>query len=200
MAPRPNVEEKRRAEIIDAALQCFSRDGYSNTSMDAIAQEAGLSKALIYYYFKSKDEVFEAGFNAWMAQMTTSFEALAHGGTPTERLRRLSEMTVDVATDAVELFGLLLDYWAMARRRDRLIRRFRDDMRSIRSVLALTLDEGVRTGEFSPMDTKLVAAALFAALDGLWAHWILDPSSFDLPAAMRTTIDIFLRGILTEAS
>ncbi len=200
MAPRPNVEEKRKAEIIAAALRCFSQHGYNNTSMDAIAREAGLSKALIYYYYKSKDEVFEAGFNSWMAQMTASFTALAEGGSPSERLRRLAELTIDVAGDAVELFGLLLDYWAMARRRETLIQRFREDMTAMRSVLAGVLEEGVRVGEFVPMDTALVAAALFAALDGLWAHWILDPSAFDLPASMRTTTDLFLRGILLEGS
>jgi hypothetical protein len=88
----------------------------------------------------------------------------------------------------------------MARRRSSLIRRFRDEMRAMRSILAGVLDEGVRLGEFVSMDTKLAAAALFAALDGLWAHWILDPDSVDLPRAAKTTVDLFLRGILQRAS
>jgi hypothetical protein len=112
----------------------------------------------------------------------------------------MAEVTINATPEAVGLFGLLLDYWAMARQHESLISRFRDDMRSIRSVLATTLEEGVRAGEFLPMNAGLVAASFFAALDGLWAHWILDPGAFDLPAAMKTTIDLLLRGILVEAT
>jgi AcrR family transcriptional regulator len=199
MVPRPNVEEERKTQIVASALRCFARDGYERTSMDAIAREAGLSKALIYYYYQSKDEVFEAGFDYWMSQVTESFTALAQQGQPSERLRRLAEMTIDLGEGSIELFGLLLDYWSMARRRSSLTQRFREDMRAMRSVLAGVLKEGVRLGEFMPMDTELAAAVLFAALDGLWAHWILDPDSIDLPQAAKTTVDLFLRGILREA-
>ena len=199
MVPRPNVEEQRQGEIIKAALRCFSRDGYSQTSMDAIAAEAGLSKALIYYYYKSKDAVFMASFDFWMTQMTSSFAALANEGSATERLRSMGQMTVDLTETPTEVVGLLLDYWSMAQRNDTLLQRFRQDLQAMRSAMAKILEDGVRQGEFAPLDSELTAVALFAALDGLWAHWVLDPAAIDLAAATQTTIDLFLRGLQKES-
>jgi AcrR family transcriptional regulator len=50
--------EERRTEILDAALSAFSRKGYHATSIDDIAGEAGVSKALIYEHFASKQELY----------------------------------------------------------------------------------------------------------------------------------------------
>jgi AcrR family transcriptional regulator len=49
--------EERRSAILDAALTAFSRKGYHPTSLDDIAGEAGVSKALIYEHFASKQEL-----------------------------------------------------------------------------------------------------------------------------------------------
>lgn len=49
--------EDRRAAILDAALEVFSRHGYNGTSIDEIANAAGISKALIYEHFPSKKEL-----------------------------------------------------------------------------------------------------------------------------------------------
>jgi AcrR family transcriptional regulator len=49
--------EDRRAAILDAALEVFSRHGYNGTSIDEIASAAGISKALIYEHFPSKREL-----------------------------------------------------------------------------------------------------------------------------------------------
>jgi len=50
--------EERRSAILDAALTAFSQKGYHATSLDDIAREAGVSKALIYEHFASKQELY----------------------------------------------------------------------------------------------------------------------------------------------
>ncbi len=50
--------EERRTGILDAALAVFSRSGYHSASIDDIAREAGVSKALIYEHFASKQELY----------------------------------------------------------------------------------------------------------------------------------------------
>lgn len=50
--------EERRTGILDAALAVFSRSGYHAASIDDIAKEAGVSKALIYEHFASKQELY----------------------------------------------------------------------------------------------------------------------------------------------
>ena len=60
---RVKTDDRRRA-IIDAATKVFRDVGYGRASMDGIAREAGGSKATLYGYFKSKDELFEAAMES----------------------------------------------------------------------------------------------------------------------------------------
>lgn len=49
--------EQRRSLLLDAAWTCFDRDGFAGTTMEQVAREAGVSKALIYEHFASKGEL-----------------------------------------------------------------------------------------------------------------------------------------------
>lgn len=55
-------EKKTEEKILDAAKMVFVRKGYAATSMQEIADEAGINKALLHYYYRSKDKLFEATF------------------------------------------------------------------------------------------------------------------------------------------
>ena len=65
MAPRTQeqfemMRESRRKQIMDAAMDLFAAEGYSNCSISMLAQKAGISKGLMYNYFKSKEELLTA--------------------------------------------------------------------------------------------------------------------------------------------
>ena len=53
-------KEDRPAEITEAALQAFAEKGYDATRVDDVAQRAGVSKGLMYLYFKTKEDLFKA--------------------------------------------------------------------------------------------------------------------------------------------
>src|ERR1044071_7616691 len=52
--------ERRRPEVLDAALKLFLEGGYDGTSMQAVADEAGVTKPVVYACFDSKDELFRS--------------------------------------------------------------------------------------------------------------------------------------------
>ena len=52
--------ERRRPEVLDAALKLFLKGGYDGTSMQAVATEAGVTKPVVYACFDSKDELFRS--------------------------------------------------------------------------------------------------------------------------------------------
>lgn len=51
-------KEQRRDSILEAAGQVFGRDGYNSTTLESVADEAEISKATIYLYFKNKEDLF----------------------------------------------------------------------------------------------------------------------------------------------
>jgi AcrR family transcriptional regulator len=53
-----NIETQRRDDILNAALKQFAISGFDNASTNIIAKEAGISKALMFHYVKSKQELF----------------------------------------------------------------------------------------------------------------------------------------------
>ncbi|RMI33943.1 TetR/AcrR family transcriptional regulator [Nocardia stercoris] len=82
----------REQQMLDAAVEVFSRKGYHDTSMDAIAAEAKISKPMLYLYYGSKDELFRASIQRESARF---LEAVAVAGnpalTPHEQLRAALE-------------------------------------------------------------------------------------------------------------
>lgn len=60
----PGSRAAKPQQILDAARELFLRDGFSATSMDAVAKAASVSKATVYAHFTSKEELFAAMMNA----------------------------------------------------------------------------------------------------------------------------------------
>lgn len=73
-------EQDSRTRILSAATQEFSEKGFDGARVNAIAQKAGVNKALIYYYFKSKEEILEELFrsvlNDTLGRMNSAFDRL----------------------------------------------------------------------------------------------------------------------------
>jgi AcrR family transcriptional regulator len=69
----------KRAAIARAALQVFARQGYSRTSVDTIAEQAGVSKRTIYDYYGDKQRLFLAVVEETMTAQAEAFERLLAG-------------------------------------------------------------------------------------------------------------------------
>lgn len=110
-SPRIERRERRRQrsreEIAEAARRVLLRDGVSATTLDAIAREAGLTKAALYYYYPSKDALlFDLIFSLLEAQATRVHDAVerTHGGG--EALRALIGESVRAFTSRMDDFRL----------------------------------------------------------------------------------------------
>jgi len=195
MPPKPNVEEQRRQATIAAAVECFSKRGYYATKMDDVAAAAGMSKALIYYYFKNKQQLFLAVLDAWLAGFDSALTLIDPAASASVKLRRLGQISVEMSEGATEVMTLLFEFWAHASREPTLMGEIGKTIRRYREWVAEVIEDGIRNGEFRNIDPALTAVWLFAALDGLLAHWILDERAFSLRAAMESLLENLLRAL-----
>jgi AcrR family transcriptional regulator len=72
-------KEARPGEIVDAALEVFGEKGFAAAKLDDIAGRAGISKATLYLYFDTKEEIFRAVARTAVASLLQAFEGQAEG-------------------------------------------------------------------------------------------------------------------------
>ena len=68
MSKKIIIEGGKRAELLSVALRLFLENGYEKTSVRMISNEAGCEVGLVYYYFKTKEEVFEQALASYFSQ------------------------------------------------------------------------------------------------------------------------------------
>jgi len=86
----PGKSEQKLQLLLGAAAGLMAELGYAQTSIRRVAKETGLSLAGMYYYFENKEDLlFQIQQRTFAALLEAQERALAEGGTPVERLRRL---------------------------------------------------------------------------------------------------------------
>jgi AcrR family transcriptional regulator len=195
MTPRPDVSEERRAQIIEAALARFTQHGYANTTMDHIAAESGLSKGAIYWYFESKDDLFQAAANSVMEELVErSMAALMGCETATEQLRVGARCLVDLCRDIESYFGLIIEFWTQSERREEATAFWADMIRQYRLAVEAIFEAGVQAGEFKPVDTEALSWMIMAAYDGLAAYHMMMPD-IDMERISEGFIEALMEGL-----
>jgi AcrR family transcriptional regulator len=90
------IRDKRKEQIMNAALKVFARRGFIGAKTNMIAKEAGLSEGLLYKYFKSKDEIFVSLVQLAVDESMVAFKNVHQfPGSPLEQLRTLSKHILD---------------------------------------------------------------------------------------------------------
>jgi len=168
-----------RERIVAAAYQAIARYGYSDTSVDVIAHEAGLSRGLVHYYFETKEELVVAAIEHACVEM----ERLAPVA-PQEAVRRYLSYDTYLRDPYRTFFRVLLHLSSIALYNPRLGERLQLFLASTRSagvqLATLAADDGVVTGPSANGDA--VGGAVLGAILGILLQRELDPT-FDAASA-----------------
>jgi len=109
---RKDILLQRRREILAAAADLFSRGGYHGVTMDAIAQRARVSKGNLYWYFGSKQEMFQLLFEDIVQTLVGPLvDIMESEWSPRQKLRALASACLDAAEANPEAVRLL---WRIA--------------------------------------------------------------------------------------
>ncbi|WP_058043366.1 TetR/AcrR family transcriptional regulator [Streptomyces roseifaciens] len=193
------TERARRQQIIESTIDLISTRGYPATSLSAIAERAGISKAAVLYHFSSKDNLTRATF----AQVLEQFGAYV-----TERVER----EADPLDALVAYVRAMVGYQQANRRHVRVITEMllddeggtqlktpgRHDTGGRWQALAELLAAGQAAGRLRAFDTRAVALAIGGAIDGVVAHWLADPD-VDLGAAAEELVTFTLHAVRAPA-
>ncbi|HEX2953121.1 MAG TPA: TetR/AcrR family transcriptional regulator [Bacillota bacterium] len=91
--PRKNIPDAKN-RILQAAIKVFAEKSFEGARIDEVASEAGVPKSLIYYHFKSKDEILDTVIQAFLKDYTQLLQ-IAEGDTHQSKAERMSSRMPD---------------------------------------------------------------------------------------------------------
>ena len=156
-------QQRRRKEIFDASVHLFLEKGFNETSMREIAVAAGVGKSTLYDYYKSKDEIMVSYFEEEIKKITIHAEEIIQANsTIAEKLRKIMQMHLGYLVDSRQIFlKLSLEAQRLSADSQEQIQLHRH---AYQDMLRKLIEEGIRRGEFRPVNPLFTARSIFSLL------------------------------------
>lgn len=167
-SPRVRAKrERRRAEILRAALRAFRERGYHATTLDAIAEQLGVRKTALYHYFPDKQAILLACHRESISDLERIVAEAGRLRGAAAGLRHVIVEHVRVITDAFGGSPLAFEVGSLDAERQAGIIEARDRYeRAMRDII----ERGMRAGTFRRGNAKVAAFTILGALNGI-ARW-----------------------------
>lgn len=184
--------EVSRQQVLDAAIAVLAKQGITGTSVQDIAQGAGLSKGAVHYHFESKEELLERVLDRCSELVEERVRAaFAELGTPLERIRRALVEMWSLRRDGVPEIRVLADLHLLARQNPRIRKACGEALeRARRQIIDVGLSELIGMGLKPRIPIEIVPRLIQATLDGLALHQDLDPLSKEDEAQMLLALEV----------
>ncbi len=171
----PDLQERRRTEILRAAEECFIAKGFHQTSMQDIARTSGASMGLLYRYFKNKAEIIRAFSELDRSRTIAGLEPLADAQDFISSLVKLLKAEFAALRDPNE-FRLTSEILSEACRDSVLHESFAASEHRLLAVLAKVIEQQQKAGRVdTSLPPHLAANLTLALVDGLTIRSFLDP-------------------------
>jgi AcrR family transcriptional regulator len=183
--------EQRRAQMLTAALEVISERGYADTRIADVAERAGVSPALVIYYFKTKDQLLTEAIRRYEdAWYEVGQRRMAQLPTAAARIEEIVAMSClpEADPEPGSSWQLWLDFWAQAARNDEVATVRRKSDERWRDEIAGLVLTGQAAGEFREVDARGFAVTLTALLDGLTVQIALEDPVVDPAGAFELSM------------
>jgi AcrR family transcriptional regulator len=199
-SPQNTGNDEVREQVVQAARQVFARYGFKKTALDDIARESRKGKSTIYYYFKSKDEIFKAVIDAEAEIRAKAIEAqISQIEDPKLKLKTyiyVRMQTLKMVANYYEAIkNDLLDnlYFVNSFRTEH----FEEEIARVQNML----QEGIEKSIFTIQNPLLTARTIVTILHGFEVPLILkNLSDEELQKSIDEMLNILFHGIVTSTN
>ena len=184
---RSRDEGVRRAEILDAAIDRFGRNGYENTKWADIADDVGIGPTALYHYFDSKQHCLYVILDEALSELHQRFDAITSDhADPRDALRavcadsfELSEREV-LRNRVLVAEQSLLGGTSSSQREEQARVAGRSKTRALEIAWARFLADAMRQGAIPERDPRMLARAILGLYNSIW-HWYRPDQTLLLP-------------------
>ncbi|MCX6584092.1 MAG: TetR family transcriptional regulator [Candidatus Aminicenantes bacterium] len=190
-----------RQMVLDAALKVFGRKGFSQSTLEEVAREAGLTRGAIYWHFKNKNEMFGAVLEVLYERSGERvIKVLQSEQSPLLKIRQLIGEFLRIISNedefrVIEEFHML--EFQKAKELKELCKQHQEKMTKMRAVIQDLISEGIASGDFdNRLDPAITTWALISYLAGMKTAWLSGIADISIRENTEKLVDIFINGIV----
>ena len=190
---------ERKNQIIHATIECISRYGYNNFSMQDVARIADVSKGIIHYYFLNKEDLMMAV----LERVAGDIESLLIGiyektNNPQEMLKLLIQICFGVVRDKREYYCINMDFWTQINQKDKVRQSIAKHYTKFRQATGAIIQAGINSGQFRAVEASHVASMIIAMVDGISLQWLFDETTFNYDQLVQNCENLVMGYLMSK--
>tara|TARA_Y100000310_G_scaffold249942_1_gene256093 strand:- start:353 stop:958 length:606 start_codon:yes stop_codon:yes gene_type:complete len=189
-------ENNRKIQILDAALDVIVQKGYSDCRMDDIVAKANLSKGAIYWYYKSKKDIFLSLVNHWVNRWGVTLNHIVEEDlSASDQLKALFDFFLNAYNDNPTVFKAELEFWALSSRDKDFRKKTHKVYQEFLELIEGIVRRGVDSGDFKNLDVKVAALSIMVNIEGIVWFAFFDSDGLSAKHYFETITDFILSGL-----
>lgn len=194
---KADVALERKNQIINATIECISRYGYSNFSMQDVARIADVSKGIIHYYFLNKEDLMMAVLDRVAGDIEGLLSDIMEASDdPKERLCKLVRAFFSVAKEKREYYCISIDFWTQINQKENVRETIARHYAKLRTATAGIIQQGIDSGVFRPGSAAEYASLIVSMVDGISLQWLFDEAAFDYDQMTKRSEEMVLSFVI----
>jgi TetR/AcrR family fatty acid metabolism transcriptional regulator len=195
---KTDLAAERKAQIIKATIECISRYGYNNFSMQDVARIADVSKGIIHYYFLNKEDLMMAVLERVAGDIEGLLTSVGdRTDSPTEALKMLVAICFRVVKEKREYYCINMDFWTQINQKEKVRQAIAKHYSTFRIAAANLIQQGIDVGVFKVENAANAASIIIALVDGLSLQWLFEESTFELEEISKNCQELVIQFLTT---
>jgi AcrR family transcriptional regulator len=175
---RAESQAQTRAELLAAAARAFEQRGYSGASITEIAEAAGFTHGAVYSNFESKEDLFLALYEQWVAERVSEIEhSWPAEGTLADRARAVADDWIEHFRRDPRAFLLRLEFAVRGAHDSQLRRKLGTRVGAVPLAIRRLLDDSLGLGDDEAANTGALAIGLQALSIGMALELLSNPKA-----------------------
>ena len=158
--PKTRIQREKREVILQAALDVFSTQGFRGSTIDQIAEAAGMSKPNLLYYYRSKEEIHRTLLHRLLHRWLAPLEEISAEGDPVKELRGYIRRKIEMARDYPRESRLFAN--EILQDAPRILEMLTGELKPLVDGKAKVLSQWMREGKLAKVDPYHLIFAVWA--------------------------------------
>jgi len=190
------LQDRRKEQIMSAALSVVVAKGYDQSRMDDIVEKSQLSKGAIYWYYKSKEEVYLSLVDYWFVQYSSGVvDTLKQQESASDQLKALFDFFIEQFDKNPTTFKLLVEFWRLAGLNPDFNAKLQQIYSDFLEYIIEIIKVGVANGEFKNVEPRITALSILINIEGINWFTLFDKSGVEAHEYIDTISNFILNGL-----